>query len=121
MGGKVSSSRKNYGIWKMSCLDEIDFSVFLFGNVYKTNNSEKEGSIFALFNLILKKDGYGKGFSLSSHSIGQILIIETSADFGFCNGKRKDGIACTKVINKYVQIIALHIEECMLLKLLISR
>ncbi|KAK8967402.1 hypothetical protein KSP40_PGU021334 [Platanthera guangdongensis] len=100
MGAKVSSTGKNYGIWKMSCLDETDISVFLFGNAYKTNYSEKVGSVFALFNLNFKKDGAGKGFSLSSHSIGQILNIGTSADFGFCNGKRKDGIACTTVINK---------------------
>lgn len=100
MGAKVSSTGKNYGIWKMSCLDENDISVFLFGNAYKTNKSEKVGSVFALFNLNLKKDGNGKGFSLSSHSIGQILKIGTSADFGLCKGKRKDGIACTMVINK---------------------
>ncbi|KAK8947210.1 hypothetical protein KSP39_PZI007462 [Platanthera zijinensis] len=39
MGAKVSSTGKNYGIWKMSCLDEIDIFVFLFGNAYKTNYS----------------------------------------------------------------------------------
>ncbi|KAK8946785.1 hypothetical protein KSP39_PZI007416 [Platanthera zijinensis] len=39
MGAKVSSTGNNYGIWKMSCLDEIDILVFLFGNAYKTNYS----------------------------------------------------------------------------------
>lgn len=44
----------------------------------------------------------GKGFSLSIFSNGQILKMGISADYSVCKGKRKDGIACTMVINKYV-------------------
>ena len=44
----------------------------------------------------------GKGFSLSVYSPGQILKLGTSVDYGVCKGKRKDGLACTLVINKYV-------------------
>lgn len=42
----------------------------------------------------------GKGFSLSIFSNGQILKMGTSVDYSVCKGKRKDGIACTMVINK---------------------
>lgn len=45
----------------------------------------------------------GTGFSLSVYSPSQILKIGTSADYGVCNGKRKDGMSCTLVINKYVR------------------
>ncbi|KAK6228925.1 hypothetical protein SCA6_017876 [Theobroma cacao] len=43
----------------------------------------------------------GSGFSLSVGAPNQILKIGTSADYGVCKGKRKDGTACTLVINKY--------------------
>lgn len=44
----------------------------------------------------------GPGFSLSVYNAGQILKIGTSSDCGVCKGKRKDGMACTVAINKYV-------------------
>jgi len=44
----------------------------------------------------------GKGFSVSVASVGQMLKMGVAADFGLCKGKRKDGVACTMEINKYV-------------------
>ncbi|RRT56762.1 hypothetical protein B296_00013737 [Ensete ventricosum] len=44
----------------------------------------------------------GKGFSLSVYSASQMLKMGMSADYGICKGKRKDGMACTMIINKYV-------------------
>jgi len=44
----------------------------------------------------------GKGFSVSVASVGQMLKMGVAADFGLCKGKRKDGVACTMAINKYV-------------------
>ncbi|KAI6701060.1 hypothetical protein NL676_015384 [Syzygium grande] len=64
------------------------------------NSDEKVGSTFALFNCNVRKDSTG-GFSLSIYSPSQILKIGTSADYGVCKGKRKDGMACTLVINKH--------------------
>lgn len=40
------------------------------------------------------------GFSLSIYSAMHILKMGTSVDYGVCKGKRKDGMACTLVINK---------------------
>ncbi|XP_020591028.1 protein MCM10 homolog isoform X2 [Phalaenopsis equestris] len=97
---KMSSSGKSYCIWKMGCLDETNASVFLFGDAYKMNYNERVGTVFALFNSNVRKDDAGKGFSLSLYSVSQILRIGTSADYGICKGKRKDGMACTMVINK---------------------
>ncbi|CAI9104748.1 OLC1v1003495C2 [Oldenlandia corymbosa var. corymbosa] len=125
---RTSSTGKPYTIWKMGCLDGKTTSVFLFGDAYKRNCNEKDGTIFALFSCGVRKDNsvlfvmrvvhwdfheelilivisilllfQENGFSLSVYSAGNILKIGTSADYGVCKGKRKDGIACTIVINK---------------------
>ncbi|KAF8405420.1 hypothetical protein HHK36_010326 [Tetracentron sinense] len=97
---KVSSTGKNFCIWKMGCLDEKTISVFLFGDAYQKNWKEQAGTVFALFNCGIRKDAEGKGFSLSVYSAGQILKMGISTDYGVCKGKRKDGMACTLIINK---------------------
>ncbi|CAL9072352.1 unnamed protein product [Musa hybrid cultivar] len=97
---KSSSTGKSYCIWKMGCLNETDVSVFLFGDAYKMNCKENVGTVFALFSAGVRKDAGGKGFSLSVYSASQMLKMGTSADYGICKGKRKDGMACTMVINK---------------------
>ncbi|OVA19594.1 zinc finger protein [Macleaya cordata] len=97
---KVSSTGKNYCIWKIGCLDEKTLSVFLFGDAYSRYCKEQVGTVFALFNCGVRKDNEGNGFSLSVFSAGQILKMGTSIDYGVCKGKRKDGMACTVVINK---------------------
>lgn len=45
------------------------------------------------------------GVSLSVFSAGQLLKMGSSVDYGVCTGKRKDGMPCTMVINKYVFLI----------------
>lgn len=42
------------------------------------------------------------GFSLSVYQPSQLLKMGTSDDYGVCKGKKKDGIACTTVINRFV-------------------
>ncbi|KMZ70321.1 hypothetical protein ZOSMA_1G03020 [Zostera marina] len=97
---KVSSNGKNFSVWKLGTLDELIVSVFLFGDAHSKNSHEPVGTIFALINSSVRKDTSGKGFSLSIFSNGQILKMGISADYIVCKGKRKDGIACTMVINK---------------------
>ncbi|XP_059434036.1 uncharacterized protein LOC132167153 [Corylus avellana] len=97
---KTSSTGKNYCIWKIGCLNENTVSLFLFGDAYQKNCKEQAGTVFALFNCAVRKDAMGTGFSVSVYSPSQILKIGTSADYGVCKGKRKDGMLCTLVINK---------------------
>ncbi|XP_010265986.1 PREDICTED: protein MCM10 homolog [Nelumbo nucifera] len=97
---KVSSTGKNYCIWKIGCLDEKTVPVFLFGDAYTKYWKEHAATVFAFFNSNIRKDAEGKGFSLSVYSAGQILKIGTSVDYGICKGKRKDGLTCTMIINK---------------------
>lgn len=98
---KTSSIGQNYCIWKLGCLEENTVSVFLFGDAYQKNWKEQAGTVFALFNCSVRKDVKGPGFSLSVSSASQIIKMGTSVDFGVCKGKRKDGVACTIVINKH--------------------
>ncbi|XP_057966484.1 uncharacterized protein LOC131156650 [Malania oleifera] len=97
---KTSSTGKSYSIWKFGCLDESTVSVFLFGDAYQKHSKEQAGTIFALFNCNVRKDAMGSGFSLSVYSVSQVLKMGSSVDYGICKGKRKDGMACTLVINK---------------------
>ncbi|KAL6210119.1 hypothetical protein ACLB2K_021057 [Fragaria x ananassa] len=97
---RTSSTGKSYAIYKFGCLDEDTVSVFLFGDAYERNCNELAGMVFALFNCSVRKDAKGAGFSLSVFSANHIVKIGTSVDYGVCRGKRKDGMACTLVINK---------------------
>ncbi|KAL1186577.1 hypothetical protein V6Z11_A01G187300 [Gossypium hirsutum] len=97
---KTSSIGKSYSIWKIGCLDENAVSLFLFGDTYEQNSKEQVGTVFALFSCTARKDTKGSGFSLSVAAPNQILKIGTSADYGVCKGRRKDGTACTIVVNK---------------------
>ncbi|CAN0846123.1 Protein MCM10 homolog [Linum grandiflorum] len=105
---RTSSAGKSYSIWKLSCLDENTVSLFLFGDAYKLNSGEKAGTVFGLFNCAIRKDNMGSGFSLSVFSPNQILKMGTSVDYGVCKGKRKDGIACSLIVNKRKGIYCKH-------------
>ncbi|KAJ8572204.1 hypothetical protein K7X08_008715 [Anisodus acutangulus] len=97
---RTSSTGKQYAIWKLGSLDEKTISLFVFGDAYQKNCNEKAGAVFALFNCSVRKDNSEHGFSLSVYSASHILKIGTSVDYGVCKGKRKDGMACTVIINK---------------------
>ncbi|KAK7860947.1 protein mcm10 like protein [Quercus suber] len=71
------------------------------GKTYKELQRAGWNSLCTL-QCVVRKDAMGKGFSLSVYSPSQILKIGTSVDCGVCKGKRKDGMPCTLVINKYV-------------------
>ncbi|CAM8935290.1 unnamed protein product [Rhodiola kirilowii] len=97
---RTSSMGKSYCIWKVGSLDENTVSVFLFGDAYQSFCKEEPGTVFALFNSVVRKDAMGLGYTLSIFSASQMLKMGTSADFGVCKGKKKDGNPCTIVINK---------------------
>ncbi|XP_062199469.1 uncharacterized protein LOC133901936 [Phragmites australis] len=97
---RVSAQGNAYSIWKMGALDKAEASVFLFGDAHAHYSGAAVGSVFALFNGNVRMDNGGSGFSVSVASVGQMMKMGVAADFGLCKGKRKDGMACTMVINK---------------------
>lgn len=42
---------------------------------------------------------------MSVNSASQMVKLGVSADFAICKGKRKDGMPCSMVINKYVPFV----------------
>ncbi|KAL2937106.1 Protein MCM10-like protein [Bienertia sinuspersici] len=101
---KTSSTGKSYCIWKVGCLDGQLVTVFLFGDAYKQHGKESASTVFAFFNAGARKDASGPGFQLSVFNGNQILKIGTSADYGVCKGRRKDGLPCSIVVNKRLGI-----------------
>ncbi|CAA7028334.1 unnamed protein product [Microthlaspi erraticum] len=97
---RTSSIGQPYAIWKIGCLNDNTVSLFLFGDAYKQFLSEMAGTVFGLFNSLLRKDNAGRDFSLSVNSGKQMLKLGVSADYGVCTAKRKDGTTCTSVVNK---------------------
>ncbi|CAH2061649.1 unnamed protein product [Thlaspi arvense] len=97
---KTSSIGQPYAIWKFGSLNENTVSLFLFGDAYKKNESEKAGTVFGLFNCSVRNDKVGRDFSLSVNSAKQMVKLGVSADYGVCTAKRKDGTTCTSVVNK---------------------
>ncbi|CAH8262941.1 unnamed protein product [Arabidopsis lyrata] len=97
---KTSSIGQPYGIWKIGSLNENTVSLFLFGDAYKKNETEKAGTVFGLLNCSVRKDKGGRDFSLSVNSAKQMVKLGVSADYGVCTAKRKDGTTCTSVVNK---------------------
>ncbi|KQJ91245.1 hypothetical protein BRADI_4g36530v3 [Brachypodium distachyon] len=97
---RVSAQGKDYSIWRMGALDDSEVSVFLFGDAHTHYSGATAGDVFALFNGNVRMDNGGKGFSVSVASVGQMMKMGVSADFGMCKGKRKDGMACTMATNK---------------------
>ncbi|KAL1554444.1 protein MCM10 isoform X2 [Salvia divinorum] len=96
---RMSSIGKTFAIWKIGCLGDETVSLFLFGDAYQKSCEAKVGTIFALLNCSVRKDKPGT-FSLSIFSAKHILKLGTSVDMGVCQGKGKDGVPCTAVIDK---------------------
>ncbi|KAH9327737.1 hypothetical protein KI387_007915, partial [Taxus chinensis] len=97
---RLSSTGKNFTIWKLSSLDATTISLFLFGDAYPRHWKEAPGSILSIFNAKVRREDKGNEFSLSVFAVDQIVKLGTSVDYGLCMGKRKDGMACTMVINR---------------------
>lgn len=97
---KLSSTGKNFAVWKLGSLDEITISLFLFGDAYTRHWKELPGSILSIFNAKIRREDKGNEFSLSVFGVDQIVKLGTSVDYGVCKGKRKDGMPCTVIINQ---------------------
>ena len=53
---KVSSTGKNFVIWKLSTLDTSTVPLFLFGDAYIRHWKESAGSIMAVLNAKVRRD-----------------------------------------------------------------
>ena len=99
---KTASSGSKYMLWQLSDLGGNAASVFLFGKAYEAHWKELEGAAVAVLNAkVLPNRSQGGGSpSLSVNQPGEIAKLGMSLDCGTCEGRRKDGVRCTMVINK---------------------
>ncbi|MCO5594789.1 hypothetical protein L7F22_048823 [Adiantum nelumboides] len=97
---KVSSTGQNFSIWKIASLDSTTVPIFLFGEAFSHHYKEPAGCIFAVFNAKVRRDDKRKELSISISASDQLVKLGTSVDYSVCKGKRKDGVACTAVVNR---------------------
>ncbi|MCO5549151.1 hypothetical protein L7F22_002617 [Adiantum nelumboides] len=97
---KVSSTGQNFSMWKIASLDSTTVSIFLFGEAFSHHYKEPAGCIFAVFSAKVRRDDKRKELSISISASDQLVKLGTSVDYSVCKGKRKDGVACTAVVNR---------------------
>lgn len=95
---RTSSSGKKYVVWKLTDLDDVCVSLFLFGRAYSDLDDEaKPGTMVAVLSPKLRKEDNNLCASIDSGD--QVLILGTAADFGYCKSRRRDGQPCTVPVN----------------------
>ncbi|XP_070557495.1 protein MCM10 homolog isoform X2 [Ptychodera flava] len=100
---KTSANGKQYSIWKLNDLHNVNIviALFLFGDVHKEHWKASVGTVVGLLNaeVMSKKDGTEET-SLKVDHPQKIMIMGTSKDLGWCKARRKDGKSCSMFVNK---------------------
>ncbi|XP_038066848.1 protein MCM10 homolog [Patiria miniata] len=114
---KTSSKGKAFSIWKLSDLSICDqpVTLFLFGKSHDDHWKTVQGSVVGLLNASVmppKDNAQDDGVSLSIDHPDKLLLLGTSKDFGHCRGRRKDGKACSMVVNMAVsEFCQYHVQS----------
>lgn len=99
---KTSQKGTSYCIWKMSDLsdDLKTVSIFLFSNAYKQLWKTVTGSVIGILNpnVLESKDNIDQA-TLSIDNPQKLMILGRSKDMGKCKSMKKNGDACTAIVN----------------------
>ncbi|XP_032665689.1 protein MCM10 homolog [Odontomachus brunneus] len=99
---KTSQKGTSYCIWKISDLsdDLKTVTVFLFSNAYKQLWKTITGSVISILNpnVLESKDNVDQA-TLSIDNPQKMMILGRSKDMGKCKSVKKNGDACTAVVN----------------------
>ncbi|XP_014472077.1 PREDICTED: protein MCM10 homolog [Dinoponera quadriceps] len=99
---KTSQKGSSYCIWKISDLsdDMRTVTVFLFSNAYKQLWKTITGSVVGILNpnVLESKDNIDQA-TLSIDNPQRLMILGRSKDMGRCKSVKKNGDACTAVVN----------------------
>eukprot|EP00762_Andalucia_godoyi_P002419 ANDGO_02784.mRNA.1 Protein MCM10 homolog len=104
----TKTSNKSMLVWGLSDLSQNQISVYIFDSAIAELKNEDLGSVVAILNpqfLNNQNSGHarvGSGVGLSINKKGQVLCVGKAADFGICEGTRKDGSRCSCVVNRAV-------------------
>ncbi|KAK9822065.1 hypothetical protein WJX74_004625 [Apatococcus lobatus] len=96
-----TSSGSMMSIWTLGNLAGSQATLFLFGDAHATCYMQTEGSVLAILDGKVKKGRDGQP-SLSISSDLQLIRVGTSSDFGFCQGRKRDGQPCRNTVNKSI-------------------
>lgn len=105
--GAIMTSKKGnqYVIWKISDLknDIKMVSVFLFKNAYRELWKTAQGMVVAILNpnTMEKSSDKYDDLSLSVDNAEKCMILGQSKDLGVCKSRKKNGDACTAIVNKH--------------------
>ncbi|EFN81946.1 protein MCM10 homolog isoform X2 [Harpegnathos saltator] len=99
---KTSQKGSSYCIWKISDLsdDLKTVTVFLFSNAYKQLWKTITGNVIGILNpnVLESKDNVDQA-TLSIDNPQKMMILGRSKDMGKCKSVKKNGDACTAVVN----------------------
>lgn len=116
--GSIMTSKKghHYTIWKLSDLknDIKMVSVFLFSNAYKDLWKTAQGMVVAILNpnpMEKSSDKYDD-LTLSVDNSEKCMILGQSKDLGVCKSRKKNGDACTAIVNKHsCEYCVYHVQQ----------
>ena len=102
--GEVSSTRTSestgsqYGIWKLTDLNEATMCLYVFGSAYQDYSGEiKPGAVVCLVGGKTRRNGDSVTLSIDTYT--HLLVLGESRDFGYCKGRTKSGSACRAPVN----------------------
>ncbi|XP_004364488.1 hypothetical protein CAOG_01620 [Capsaspora owczarzaki ATCC 30864] len=104
---RTTKNGQPFVFWTLVDLKGNELSLFMFQKVASVHNKETIGAVFALLNPqpMPAKGGTGAQPAIESRpsvkieEAGKLLKLGSSADLGFCKGKRKDGANCTMALD----------------------
>lgn len=116
--GAIMTSKKGhqYTIWKISDLknDIKMVSVFLFKNAYKDLWKTAQGMVVAILNpnTMEKSSDKYDDLCLSVDNAEKCMILGQSKDLGVCKSRKKNGDACTAIVNKHsCEFCVYHVQQ----------
>ncbi len=105
---KMSSKGKQFSIWTLNDLENLDQQVkfFLFGNVHQQLWKTQYGQVIGILNANMMTSGESKYQNQNSDEVSitvdrpeKVVVIGATRDLGVCKAKTKAGKDCRNAVN----------------------
>ena len=94
----TESTGAQYGIWKLTDLNESMMYLYVFGNAYQDyKSSVTPGMLVCVVGGKTRRNADSVNLSIDAYT--QLVVLGESRDFGFCKGRTKTGDACRIPVN----------------------
>ena len=95
---RTSETGSQYGIWKLTDLNESVMCLYVFGSAYQDYCEEiKPGALVCVVGGKTRRTG--DSVTLSIDAFTQLTVLGESRDFGYCKGRTKNGDLCRIPVN----------------------